>query len=121
MKIEGRRLRIVEALKEGRVPQGVSPAEVKEALDTFSAEELSAEQRSAIEKLLAQDLPHTVEAPSGGKRLHDLRAEKRKPWWSGLAAVGTPLHPEPTRDVEVHGERVTKDDLASLLRSLARV
>ena len=99
----------------------VSPAEIKEVLS-----ELAPEKRRAAEKLLAIE-PSVfrrgiVETTVPGRRIHDVRAQKREPWWSGVHADPLPalLHPEPSRDVDVHGERFTKDDVTSMLRSLAR-
>ncbi len=125
MKIEGRREQIRRAIEQGldvgklqdlMKTTGATPAEVKSVLDELGDR---FERRSDVERLLA--MPVAIEPSTGGRRVHQVRAEKRKPWWSGVADVpGTPLHPEPPRDIEVHGERFSKDDVASMLRSLGR-
>ena len=111
-------MQIVEALREGRVHDiaGVPAADVTAALDAFSGDE-----RANIERLLTHELPRTVEPMTAGKKAHDLRAEKRTPWWAGVStALPAPLHPEPARDVEVAGVKFTKDDVTSMLRSIGR-
>ena len=99
------------------------PAEVQSFLSTVDAQ-----KRRDVEKLLGTEAlpaglrPLETGAVTGGRRVHDVRALKQQPWWGAVKADPLPalLHPEPTKDVEVHGERFTKDDVASMLRSVAR-
>jgi hypothetical protein len=125
MKIEGRRERLVHALETAQdvktVVSSTPAAEVAAVL-----EELSPARRSTIEALLASTSSHTIAPPSAGQKAHQVRALKQ-PWWTGLQAplgLGGPpaglADALPTRDVEAHGERFSKDDVASMLRSLAR-
>ena len=128
MKIEGRRAQFQKAIEAGPdavralvaalVAEGVPAAEIREVLDAFGAE-----KRAPIEALLAQQVvrtlsPSTAEQSSSGRRVVDVRADKKQPWWSGLPSVGTPVHPEPARDVEVQGERFSKDDVVTMLRGI---
>lgn len=78
-------------------------------------------RRRDVEKLLAQVTQRLVEAPAG-RRVHDVRASRQQPWWGAVKAdpLPAPLHLEPTKDIDVHGERFSKDDVASLLRTIAR-
>lgn len=80
-----------------------------------------------MEKLLARDsitrpAPAVKTEPSVVRRAHDVRAQTQRAWWSGVKAdpLPLPLHPEPPKDVDVHGERLSKDDVLSLLRSVSR-
>ena len=124
MKIEGRvRAQIWKALESGldaaRLQElyraGATPADVRAVVDELADDEA----RSRAEKLLAVETPRTLEVSTGGARAHDIRAQKKKPWWSGLDTPA-PIHEEPARDVEIHGERFTKDDVASMLRNIGR-
>ena len=120
MKIEGRRAQIVKALEAGDAAAlqklaAEAPADVKAVLA-----ERPEFDRSSVERLLGQEFARTVEAPVAGKKIHDVRSDKRKPWWSGLSASTAPIHPEPTRDVDVHGERFSKDDVQTMLRAIGR-
>ena len=131
MKIEGRRQQIRTALEQGAdaaslkklmETTGATAAEVKSVLDELG-DKFASDKRSAVEKLLGFSHETTLtgaEGPASGRRVHDVRAEKKKPWWSGLANTGTPLHPEPARDVDVHGEKFSKDAVTSMLRSIGR-
>jgi hypothetical protein len=132
MKIEGRRQQIRAALEQGADAAslkklmdttGATAADVKSVLDELG-DKFASDKRSTVEKLLGftGETPTLTgaEGPASGRRVHDVRAEKKKPWWSGLANPGAPIHPEPARDVDVHGERFSKDDVTSLLRSIGR-
>lgn len=85
---------------------------------------VDAPKRKDLEKLLGLGRDSTSPV-TGGKSVVDVRAQKQNPWWKAVQAdpaapLGAPIHPEPPRDIEVHGERFTKDDVASLLRSMGR-
>lgn len=136
MKIDARHAHIQQALERGldatRLREliestGATPADVREVLEALG-DRFSGESRRSVERLLSQAGTHALTAsPAGadaapGLRVHDLRARRHQPWWGAVQADPLPrsLHPEPARDVEVHGERFSKDDVASLLRQLAR-
>jgi hypothetical protein len=113
-------------LRELMKSTGASAAEVQSVLDEMG-DRFAPDARRSVERFLAQESFATPERTAsgvvtGGKRIHDVRAQKHQPWWKGVVAdpLPAPLHPEPARDVEVHGERFTKDDVVSLLRSLGR-
>lgn len=102
--------------------QQTAPSE----LETFLSSVDSA-RRKELERLLGMDAdrPAPATGAGGGQRIHDVRAHRQNPWWKGVTPdpshpLASPIHPEPARDVEVHGEKFTKDDVASLLRSIGR-
>lgn len=121
MKIEGRLAQIrtalatqgPEAVRELMETAQATPAEIRSVLEEMGT------KLPDIEKLLGRESPRTLDAPTPGlgQKAHDVRA-KKQPWWSGLPTPAL-LHPEPPRDVEVHGEKLSKDDVSSMLRSLA--
>jgi hypothetical protein len=140
MKIDGRHARIAQALEKGLESgplgarelraileaTGATPAEVQAVLDELG-DRFTSEKRRGIERLLSQESLRTSEQTGSGltvpgRRVHDLRASKQGPWWEGVAAdpLPPPLFPEPTRDIEVEGERFTKDDVLSLLRQVGK-
>jgi hypothetical protein len=141
MKVDARRAQIQKALedavlKNGALKNGLDGAGLRELMEKTgaSADEVRAvleelgdrfthAGRRAIERLLAQDGAREPSAPTSAapaQRVHDVRAARLRPWWSAVRAdpLPPPLYPEPARDVEVNGERITKQDLADLLRSL---
>lgn len=102
---------------------GATPAEVRDVLQSLG-DAFGTESRKTAERLLSMEsgrASSTAPSVEPGRRLHDVRALRSQPWWSGVeASLPAPLFPEPPRDVDVHGERFSKDDVASLLRGLAR-
>lgn len=128
MKIERPRL---QKLLERSLETG-DAAPLKAALQETPAAEVEsflssvdATKRRDIEKLLGAPASSVGQAvPVAGPRssVVDVRAQKQNPWWKAVQAEPLPpaIHPEPLRDVEVHGERFTKDDVASMLRSIGR-
>ena len=97
--------------------QETPAAEVESFLSSVDAA-----KRRDIEKLLGGQPMGQTSAPGAGRSILDVRAQKQNPWWKAVQAppLGAPIHQEPLRDVDVHGERFTKDDVASMLRSLTR-
>lgn len=105
--------------------QETPAAEVESFLSSVDAS-----KRRDIEKLLGASAQQSgsvgqASAPASvtsGRSVVDVRAQKQNPWWKAVQADALPpvIHPEPLRDVDVHGERFTKDDVASLLRSIGR-
>jgi hypothetical protein len=125
MKIERPRL---QKLLERSLETG-DAAPLKAALQETTAAEVEsflssvdAGKRRDIEKLLGAPVSSIGTSPLTGKSVVDVRAQKQNPWWKAVQAQPLPalIHPEPLRDVDVHGERFTKDDVASMLRSIGR-
>ena len=96
---------------------------------------VDAQKRKDIEKLLAKEtvlrgdrlaVPGVEDDSAGvatpGRRIHAVRARKHQPWWQAVKAdpLPSPIHPEPARDIEIRGERFSKDDVASMLRLINR-
>ncbi len=104
--------------------QETTAAEVESLLSSVDAS-----KRRDIEKLLGASVQSSsvgqASAPANvtsGRSIVDVRAQKQNPWWKAVQAepLAAVIHPEPLRDVDVHGERFTKDDVASMLRSIGR-
>lgn len=129
MKIERPRLHklLERSLETGDVAPlraALEEAPAAEVESFLSSVETS--KRRQVEKLLvsAGSAGSTGVGAAGvaGRSIVDVRAHKQNPWWKAVQADPLPpaIHPEPLRDVEVHGERFTKDDVASMLRSIGR-
>lgn len=109
--------RLEESLDRVLEQTGASAAELRVAL--ANGDVFAPDQRAALERVLDQRLARTVEAPGQGARVHQVRAQRHKPWFkamTGQPPLPPPLFPEPPRDVEVAGEKLTRDELARMVR-----
>ncbi|MCC7070491.1 MAG: hypothetical protein IT383_04155 [Deltaproteobacteria bacterium] len=109
--------RLEESLDRVIEQTGASATELRDAL--AHTDQFAPDQRAALERVLDRRVARTVEAPGQGARAHQVRAQQHKPWFKALAdqpPLQTPLFPEPPRDIELAGEKLTRDELARLLR-----
>ncbi len=109
--------RLIERVEQVLEQTGASAAELRAALD--GADQFAPDQRAALERVLDQRQARTVEPPGPGARAHQVRAHQHKPWFKAVAdkpALAPSLFPEPPRDIELAGSKLTRDELARLLR-----
>lgn len=116
--------RLEERLDKVMTQTGATAAELRAALG--KGDRFGGDHRKALEALLDQRLrgpPAGAGASTAqGARAHVVRARKHKPWYGavkGASTLGAVLFPEPPRDVELAGEKLSRDALAELLRGAA--
>jgi hypothetical protein len=103
---------------------GVPAADLKHALDGFDASIRTAGS-AALKNVIGSDSNVTLKRPGSadGKKAHEIKVQP-KPWFAqsslDLGQLPPALYPEPPKDVSVQGHRVSKDDVASLLRNVAK-
>lgn len=114
-----------EALSQLRAQTGASNDEIRAVVDELTAAGqfvAGADERRALERLLSIEDSRSFKAPpTKGPKVVDIRAAKHRPWFAAVKdppALGTPLFQEPARDVEILGERISKDELRAMLRRL---
>lgn len=110
-------LRLEESLDRVLAQTGATEAELRAVL--AQADVFGADQRATLEALLDRRSSNTVEQGAHGVRPHAVRALKHKPWFLGVTdkpALPPPLFPAPPKDVEVAGQKLSKDELARMLR-----
>lgn len=111
--------RLEETLDQVLAQTGATAAELRAAL--AEGDRFAGDQRAVLEALLDRKSARTVALPGEGARAHTIRAQKHKPWFGAIAdkpALPVPLFPEPPRDVEIAGNKLTRDELALLLRGV---
>lgn len=109
--------RLEEALDQVMAQTGATAAELRALLAQGDA--FGGDQRRLLEGLLDRRLSRTVVSPKEGARAHVLRAQKHKPWFGAVSqppTLGPKLHPEPSRDIEVGGEKLAREELFRMLR-----
>lgn len=116
--------RLEERLDKVMAQTGATAAELRAAL--AQGDRFGGDQRKALAALLDKRLHGQPPSPGAsaaqGARAHVVRARKHKPWFGAIKdkpALGEVLFPEPPRDVELGGEKLTRDQLAELLRGAA--
>jgi hypothetical protein len=100
---------------------GATADEIREVIEQ-NADAFRPESRKAVEKLLAQEVTSKrlpAPGPTSGSQPHVIRANKQQPWFKAVKNppnLGPLIHREPARDVEVLGEKMTKEDLRLMLK-----
>ena len=106
---------------------GVSASELRHALEELT-QGYGNQAPAALQawRQAIADFAFSVSNPSlvRGKRPHEVmghHVQKKSPWFAGVKAeLPALIHQEPPRDVTVAGQRFSKDDVASILRSVGR-
>lgn len=109
--------RLEESLERVLEQTDATAGELRAAL--AQTDGFAADHRVALEDLLDRRLSRTVEPSAPGVRAHNVRALKHKPWFLAVADKPTlpaPLFPEPHKDVEVAGQKLSREELTRMLR-----
>src|SRR5688572_2657113 len=106
----------VEALEKAT---GATADEIRDVLEQ-NADAFRPEKRRAVERLLAQEVTGKRSmGPVSGSQPHVIRAQKHEPWFKAVKDapdLGPVIHDEPARDIEVLGEKITREDLRQMLK-----